>query len=127
MFNVMSISLTDVPLLFLWLFIFSNMEITLFFSFKMKGIIQKKKNSYNFIFVHFKPHTFIIMPNIWKLWNTWDHRWGFVWHNNESMWFKTTHLKVWGLICHKDKTIELFLDFPLKCKSCSFFILSVPK
>ena len=40
----------------------------------------------------------------------------FVWHNNESMGFKMAHLKVWGLICHKDKNIDfifIFWDFPL--------------
>ena len=34
--------------------------------------------------------------------------------NNESVGFKVAHLKVWRLICHKDKTIGFyFCTFPL--------------
>ena len=29
--------------------------------------------------------------------------WGFVWHNNENVWFKMTYLKVWSLNCHNNK------------------------
>ena len=54
---------------------------------------------------HFKPRTFIVP-------STWDHRWGFVWHNNESIGFKVAQLIVQDLICHKDKTKVLFWTFP---------------
>ena len=45
--------------------------------------------------------------------------WGFVWHNNENVWFKMTYLKVWSLNCHNNKFFFFFvgvggggLDFP---------------
>ena len=40
----------------------------------------------------------------------WDHMLVFVWHINKRMGFKVTHVKVWGVICHKDKIMFIFLD-----------------
>ena len=56
---------------------------------------------------HFKPCTSLLFQTLGN-YETLETIENFVWHNNESMGFKMAHLKVWGLICHKDKNIDCF-------------------
>ena len=60
----------------------------------MKRGKSQKKNT-NLSSWQIKPPTFIIVSITWKLWNTWDQRWGVA-HNIENMGVQSDTFKSMG-------------------------------